>query len=224
MLLLIIPLLFPSSPLLQKDTAKIDLPPLYKDSEAYEVYSAILPLEWPWRGANAKSLVIRDETTSYEMCLRPEAEREDLIGPAISAYVKLNKQKWRLTHEFPIKKMYSLITSDELESARKEGGWENFYKRYPDSGGYIAVSAVGFNADKTVAVVYAAHYCGNSCGGGQFHVLHKKKMGSGCHSNGRGQAARGNREQGSLRCSGTLFLVVLGTYRELLLIMRFASK
>jgi hypothetical protein len=30
-------------------------PKPYEEAEAYEVYSAILPAEWPWRAANAKS-------------------------------------------------------------------------------------------------------------------------------------------------------------------------
>jgi hypothetical protein len=44
----------------------------------------------------------------------------------------------------------------------------------PYTGGWIELSAIGFNADKTVAVVYMGHLCGGLCGGGQFHVLQKK--------------------------------------------------
>ena len=38
----------------------------------------------------------------------------------------------------------------------------------------MELSAVGFNVNKTVAVVYMGHYCGALCGGGGFHVLKKK--------------------------------------------------
>jgi hypothetical protein len=44
----------------------------YNDADAYEVYSVILPSEWPVRAAKAKTLVIRTETRAYDMCLRPE--------------------------------------------------------------------------------------------------------------------------------------------------------
>jgi hypothetical protein len=149
-------------------------PKPYVDSEAYEVYSAILPSEWPWRVAHAKSLVIRSETRDYEMCLRPEKESEELVGPAISDYLKVNGKTWLLQQQFGIELPYQLTTDDELKAALGRGGWPGFYTQFPDSGGWIEFSAVGFNADKTVAVVYMGHSCGGLCGGGGFHVLQKK--------------------------------------------------
>jgi len=149
-------------------------PKPYEGAEAYEVYSAILPTERPWRVDNAKSLVIQSETKGYEMCLRPDEQSEKIIGSAISEYVKLNEKNWLLKRGLSIEKPYELISYDELSSALKQGWWEDFYKRYPNSGGWIELSAVGFNADKTVAVVYMGHYCGGLCGGGGFHVLRKK--------------------------------------------------
>jgi len=149
-------------------------PKPYEEAEAYEVYSAILPTEWPWRVANAKSLVIQSETKGYEMCLLPEAESEEIIGPAISEYVKLNEKTWLLQERLNIEKPYKFITSDGLKIVFEHGDWEKFGKQYPGSGGWIELSAVGFNADKTVAVVYMGHHCGGLCGGGGFHVLQKK--------------------------------------------------
>src|SRR6266571_298233 len=141
MVLLFILLLVSCPLLFQKETAgEIDGPALYEEAEAYEVYSQILPSEWPWRVANVKALVIRKVTGSYEMCLRPEKEWEDLIGPAISEYVKLNNKKWRLKQEIQIEKPYSLVTPDDIDSAFQIGSWEGFYKKYPDSGGWIEVS------------------------------------------------------------------------------------
>ena len=110
------------------------------------------------------------------MCLEPEKEYEELVGPAIAEYVRLNKKAWLLQKKFQIDNPYDLITPDELKLTFESGptGWENFYKQHPDSGGFIVLSAVGFNADKTVAVVYMGHSCGNLCGEGRFHVLQKK--------------------------------------------------
>jgi hypothetical protein len=161
--------------LFQNGATNKDAPPKsYEDAEAYEVYSAILPTEWPWRVANAKSLVIQSETKGYKMCLLPEAESEEIIGPAISEYVKLNEKNWLLKRGLSIEKPYELVPYDELRSALKQGGWENFYKQYPNSGGWIELSAIGFNADKTVAVVYMGHHSWGLSGGGGFHVLQKK--------------------------------------------------
>ena len=175
MLLQIVSLLISSLLLFQNGAANKDAPPKsYEDAEAYEVYSAILPTEWPQLLGNAKSLAIRSETKGYKMCLQPEAESEKIIGQAISEYVKLNKETWLLKRGLNIEKPYELIPYDELRSALKQGGWENFYKQYPNSGGWIELSAVGFNADKTVAVVYMGHHSWSLSGGGRFHVLQKK--------------------------------------------------
>ncbi|MBO0724516.1 MAG: hypothetical protein J2P52_02865 [Blastocatellia bacterium] len=148
---------------------------LYEDAEAYEVYAAILPTDWLWQVQKAKSLVIQSETKVYKMCLRPDGESEKIVGPAISEYVRLNEKTWLLQQRLNIEKQYEFIASDDLKSIFKQpGGWERFHTQYPDSGGWIELSAVGFNADKTVAVVYAGHHCGGLCGGGGFHILQKK--------------------------------------------------
>jgi len=148
----------------------------YEIPEAYEVYSAILPSEWPWREANAKRLVIRSETRAYKMCLSPEKGSEEIIGPAISDYVRQNQKTWLLQKNIRIEKPYEMIRADQIKAIFEQGieGWNAFYEKHPDSGGWIELSAVGFNADKTVAVVYMGHSCGGRCGGGQFHVLQKK--------------------------------------------------
>jgi hypothetical protein len=51
--------------------------------------------------------------------------------------------------------------------------WDEFYKQYPDSGGFVDLSAVGFNADKTVAIVSKGRWCGSLCGEGAYQVLQK---------------------------------------------------
>ena len=141
----------------------------YEDADAYEVYSAILPLD-----AKGKTLVIRMQTNGYEMCVSLSAESKEALREAISEYVKLNEKPWLLKRRFSIEKPYDLISYNELKSSVKQGGWENFYKQHPHSGGWIELSAVGFNTDKTVAVVYMGHHCGGLCGSGSFQVLQKR--------------------------------------------------
>jgi hypothetical protein len=146
----------------------------YEDQEAYEVYSSIIPSEWPLRAARAKTLIMQNETKGFQMCLRPEKEWEEKVGPAISDYVRLNREPLLLQRKINVEVPYQLIMADELRSAMQTADWEGFYQRYPNSGGWIELSAVGFNATKTVAVVYMGHHCGSLCGGGGFHVLEKK--------------------------------------------------
>jgi len=146
----------------------------YEVREAYEVYSAILPSEWPVRVQHARSLIIQTETQSYQMCLQPEKEWQEKIGPAISDFVKLNAKPLLLQRRIDSDTPYELMAAADLRSKMQTAGWEGFYQLYPNSGGWIELSAVGFNTDKTVAVVYMGHHCGGLCGGGGFHVLEKK--------------------------------------------------
>jgi hypothetical protein len=53
-------------------------------------------------------------------------------------------------------------------------GWKPFYEKWPGSGGFVRVSAFGFDATKTRALVYMDHNCGALCGGGAHHLLEKE--------------------------------------------------
>jgi hypothetical protein len=110
------------------------------------------------------------------MCLQPDANSAKLIGSAIMDYIQQNQHPWLLQQRLTIEKPYVLLSPDQIESIfrRSPGGWEAFTQMYPDSGGIIEFSAVGFNSDKTIAVVYSGHSCGSLCGGGEFSVLQKK--------------------------------------------------
>jgi hypothetical protein len=159
--------------LFQGAVSSSDKAPPYEVQEAYEVYSAILPSEWPLRVAHAKRLIIQTETKAFEMCLRPETDWQEKVGPAISDYVRANAKPSLLQPRITVDIPYRLIAADELKFVQT-ADWDRFFQRYPDSGGWMELSAVGFNANKTVAVVYMGHHCGPLCGGGGFHVLEKK--------------------------------------------------
>jgi hypothetical protein len=146
----------------------------YDDADAYEVYATILPSEWPLSAAHAKQLVIRRETKSFQMCLIPDSEVQAKVGPAIADYLKLNERKWLLQPKLSFPSPYQFLETSKFDALISQGGWPEYYRQYPDSGGLIEFSAVGFNVDKTIAVVYMGHFCQIMCGGGTFHVLEKR--------------------------------------------------
>src|SRR5439155_26124159 len=133
-----------------------------------------------------KRLVIQIETTNYppaiielsgQKCLVPAKGEESLWAPVLAALDEINKKPWLLQRKFDDKIPYVLVPKEKISSifaAKSVDVWADFYKLYPDSGGYIEMSAVGFNADRTYAIVYMGHSCGGLCGGGTYHFLQKK--------------------------------------------------
>lgn len=154
------------------------VPASYDVKEAYEIYSLLIPQNWIVKEAHAQSLLIQAETESYPMCLSPANEEErSVVGPAIQDFEETNKKKWLLQRMFDVKQPYELVRSEEIQASFKDDlialGWAAFHARYPQSQGWIELSAVGFNADKTIAVVYVGHHCGGLCGGGGFTILER---------------------------------------------------
>ena len=146
----------------------------YDDAEAYEVYAAILHTDWSARVPDAKQLVIRRENRSFQMCLKPRSEEQEKFGPVIADYVKQNEKTWLLQPKLSFSTPYQYLETSKIERFFSNAGWTEFYRQYPESGGIVEFSAVGFNVDKTIAVVYMGHMCGPLCGRGAFYVMEKR--------------------------------------------------
>lgn len=153
----------------------------YLEPEAYAVYSALLPDEWPLKYARARSLVIQQETLAFGNdgdCIPHGKEFLRTWKTVVDDFKKQNQIPRLLLRAFMTDTPYKLVSKDEIlqffNAKAAGGGWEAFYGRYPDSGGYLDFSAVGFNADRTKAIVVVDHSCGWSCGGGEFSILEKK--------------------------------------------------
>ena len=65
------------------------------------------------------------------------------------------------------------LTAIVVTKNKNDKGWKNFFSKYPNSPGILLVSRIGFNADKTEAIVYAGKSCGTLCGEGYYVRLTK---------------------------------------------------
>ena len=146
----------------------------YDVQDAYRIYSLLLPQEESYGFAKG-TLVIQEETVSKTLparpCVTPEAATR--FKDVIADYERLNKTQWLLQRQFQVDKPYEVVSSDTINVLFKDGDWEGFFKRYPESGGYIVMSAVGFDKEKTRAMVYTGSSCGGLCGSWRFHLLEK---------------------------------------------------
>lgn len=154
------------------------------EDEEYAVYSALI--KYMSEDAGTKRLLVIEEQTSPWVGF-PEDDPDKFYrelkesAPALSAEViddfrARNKGEHTLARRFDIGREYVLVGEKELNKIFKEagGGWKAFYKKYPGAGGYLVLSRVGFNADRTQALVYQGHSCGGLCGAGSHMLLNKK--------------------------------------------------
>lgn len=148
------------------------------DPEAYAVYASLIPAEWTVRVARAKRLVVARETATYNQCLPSGGPLETEWRPVVDSYKAANAATRSILPDRDLGHPYVVVPKSEIARLFKEPrdasfGWTTFYDRYPDSGGYMEFSAVGFDPSKTRALVYVAHHCGSLCGGGAHHLLQK---------------------------------------------------
>jgi hypothetical protein len=161
-------------------------PKTYGDSDAYDVYSAAIPMDnWYWE--KSKTLLIVQDLPPAEWsigspkgALQGDAKFRKAFAGIFRSFDGANQQKMLLEHRFTFKKPYRLVSKDELDAAFRNvpqnsirDGWEGFRDSFPDSSGYLILSGVGFNADKTIAVVYVEHRCGNMGSQAQYYILKK---------------------------------------------------
>ena len=106
-----------------------------------------------------------------EECIDPGVAPE--FKDAISEYNRLNQNKWLLQRKFSVNRPYEIIDAATLSALAGDGGWKGFSQRFPESRGVFQMSAVGFNKDKTRAVLYFGQICGSLCGGWSFELLKK---------------------------------------------------
>lgn len=150
-----------------------------QDPEAYAVYASLIPQEWTVTAAHATRLVVQRETATYNRCLPSGGPLETDWRPVMQSFKDENARDRVVLPDRDLQYPYLVVPRSEILALFKAAatdpafGWRAFYRRYPDSGGYSQLSAVGFDAAKTRALVYISHHCGSLCGGGMHHFLQK---------------------------------------------------
>lgn len=131
----------------------------YLEPEAYKVYVALLARPQPPR-----FLVILDETSPYfadeDKCMPHGDDVQKSWGDVIENYRMENRQERRLLPIPPLEEpSYKLYPRSKLPDSPRT---------------YREFSSVGFNDDKTRALVFLWRDCGPLCGSGRFYFLEKK--------------------------------------------------
>jgi hypothetical protein len=146
------------------------------DPEAYSVYAGLLQTGWNVRFARVKTLVFQQETGTRWECVPSGKPLEAEWKPVMESFRKENAGIRLLQTGFSLGIPYVVVPTADLQASIHgvpTSPWSGFYERYPDSGGFIVASAVGFDALKQRAIFYMGYSCGPLCGGGSYHFLEK---------------------------------------------------
>lgn len=150
--------------------------------EEYEIYSSLIKQLYVRPDTNL--LIIEERTFRYDFGGGDdEPWREKKKGVIIDEsaaddYELKNGSKWLFNkNSFKLPAKTILITDDDLRTIFHgrwgDLEWINFYRRFPDSRGFIMFSRIGFNTERTQALVYVGSRCGPRCGDIHFLLLEK---------------------------------------------------
>jgi hypothetical protein len=137
----------------------------YESADAYQIYSLLLPHEESYGFAKG-TLMIREETVSQPSSVGKDLTPEswNKFKDAIASFNRVQKKRWLLQRHFQIEKSYKLVSSDVIKTLPDQ----------PQSAAALVfMSAIGFNREKTRAIVYMGSQCGGLCGSARFHLLEK---------------------------------------------------
>lgn len=169
-----------SASLLPQDTEK------GIQTEEYAVY-AVLVKEIGREEKNADRLLVIKEQPSLWISSIDDGqsnfyEEMKKTSPALMAETvndlrAKNKERFKFARNFNIDRQYVLLSEEDVKTFFKAGvgdGWKSFREKYPKAVGITTFSRVGFNADRTQALVYRGYQCGGLCGGGDYYLLSRK--------------------------------------------------
>jgi len=126
-----------------------------------------------WTASNAIAAIAKDDEGS-----RMKQQFTSISPETIDDYVAKNAKSYQLTKSFDLKLEYILITKEKIEQIFKSPGWwDEFYRQFPNSNGFIGLSRAGLNSGGNQALVYMEHGCGGLCGTGHYFLLVKNDRG-----------------------------------------------
>jgi hypothetical protein len=158
----------------------------------YEVFSAYIAQYFVGEAAKERigfpvAQIVIVDTTEYE----ESGIVEDMSWKQIQHYLRrqvpslqpttiktfrgTNLHQAQLRPRFDLPLHYELVSASKIDSILHDvSSWREYYKQYPDSQGYLALSRVGFSPDGEKALFYASNHCGGLCATDSFVVMEKR--------------------------------------------------
>lgn len=154
-------------------------PPPHIEAEEYAVYSAMIQQNPIGYGLDS-FIVIREHTMLWDSDLveRSLEERPGLSAELVDSYRSRNTESYTLGPNLDLEQDYALMPREEAEKLFRRGGkWDEFQATYPEAGGVVMFSRVGFSANEDRALVVMGLRCHEECGAGGLYLLAKEEGG-----------------------------------------------
>lgn len=172
LLLLVVPLLLLAS---CSDDDPVSTAPDDLTDDEYAIWSATIDSLVVWEKDDV--VVLQNSTDSYPLHDSTTASylRGQLKVPdaAIQNYEERNAVPATIERKLTLDVEYTLLGKQEIEVIIIAGGYDELYSRYPRCNGVTTLSRVGFNVDRTVALVYLSQTPGFLAGVGWAVLLRK---------------------------------------------------
>jgi len=154
-----------------------ETPPPTIEAEEYAVYSDMIR-ENPIGYDLGSIIVIREQTVrgDTEMLQRTLEEDRRLPAKLVDSYRSRNAKSYTLGRNLDLEQDYALMPEEDFQKIFSQQGLEGekFPAKYPESGGAVFFSRVGFGAKGDEALVEMGFRCDGLCGAGGLYLLTKE--------------------------------------------------
>lgn len=144
------------------------------DPDVYAIYSAHVAGAKPEGRVPPAPLIIQADTETWDQtgCILEPIKSE--WQEVITDYGRQNAKASTIQDRLRLNVPYEFVSKEALlATLGSQGNWPEFHRLHPGSGGFMSFSAIGFNADKTRAMLHANYGCGGMCGTGGFFFFEK---------------------------------------------------
>ncbi len=151
-------------------------PPPGIEAEEYAVYSALIRQN-PIGYNLGVSFVVKEQTASGLDMLELALENAHrLPSQLVDSYRSRNAASYTLSPNLDVEQGYAMMPQDEFDQIFGRGGsvWSRFQAKYPEAGGLITFSRVGFDAKGDKALALIGFRCNDLCGAGGLYLLVKE--------------------------------------------------
>jgi hypothetical protein len=146
-------------------------------AEEYAVYSTLIRQN-PIGYNLGASFVVRENTRAdLDMFERTLENVHKLPSSLVDSYRSRNAASYTLDSNLDIEQDYAMLPQEEFEQIflrRKGSVWTTFQEAYPEAGGMIIFSRVGFDEKEEKALAEFGFRCGDLCGAGGLYLLVKE--------------------------------------------------